>query len=395
VGTVFSPYDPRHRGDPHPIYHRMRERVPVCREIEPETGRPVWFLTRYVDVQRALRHPALGRDFDRLPPDLAAGHRSARDQVRAELQLGAHLLNLDPPEHTRVRGLMTPAFGARTATVLESRIARTADELLDSIDDGETDLIEAFALPLPVTVIGELLGVPIGDRIQFRSWVEDMFRVGGEPARRSGTALIGYLRTTIAHRRAAPGDDLLSQLIQADLTEVELVSNAFLLLVAGHETTVNLIGNGTLELLRHPDQLDRLRDRPELMESAVEEMLRFNGPVEATPLRYASADLDLGGVAIPRGEAVLPVLLAANRDPASFPEPDRFDVARDPNRHLGFGHGSHYCLGAQLARLEARIALTALIQRFPRLSLATDRLEWLPSLNIRGVRRLPVRSGKE
>jgi cytochrome P450 len=394
---VFDPLDPEHRPDPHPLYHRMRSEAPVHRGTEPSTGRGIWFLTRYAHVQRALHHPALRREFDRLPAALAAPHRAARDRTREGMGLGRHVLNLDPPDHTRLRRLITPAFGARTSAALAPRIRRVTADLLDPVD-GEVDLVEALAMPLPVIVIAELLGIPGDDRTRFRRWVDGIFRSADEPTRhRSATELVSYLEGWIARRRHRPADDLLSRLASAEqqgdrLSHTELLSTVFLLLVAGHETTVNLIGNGVLELLRHPGELARLRRRPGLVASAVEEILRFNGPVKASTLRFAFDDVDFDGVMVPRGEAVMPLLLAANRDPAVFPEPDRFDITRDPNRHLGFGHGIHFCLGAQLARLEGRIAIDALVRRFPTLALATDpgQLDWLPGHPLHGVRRLPV-----
>jgi cytochrome P450 len=393
-----DPWDPAHRPDPHPLYRRMREQAPVFRTTGPQTGRGFWFLTRYADVQRALRDPDLGRDFERLPEELAAPHRLADENPLT--MMNRHVLNLDPPDHTRLRRLMTPAFGARTVAALEPRVKEVTAELLDAMaaTGGEADLIDALALPLPITVIAELLGIPIDDRSQFRQWVDDILRATDpDQFRRSGEEFVAYLVERIERRRRDPGGDLLSQLIEAEergdrLSPVELLSCAVLLLIAGHETTVNLIGNGTLELLRHPDQLARLRARPDLIGAAVEEILRYNGPVEHSRHLFAMADVDFGGTVVPRGEIVMPVLLAANRDPAVFSEPDVFDIGRDPNRHLGFGNGIHFCLGAPLARLEGRIAIEAMLRRFPGLALAADpdRLEWAPGLMLRGVRRLPV-----
>jgi cytochrome P450 len=228
--------------------------------------------------------------------------------------------------------------------------------------------------------------------------VEVILRSGDQDAlRRAGTEFVAYVNERISQRRASPGEDLLSHLIAAQeqgdrLSPAELLAAVFLLLIAGHETTVNLIGNGVLELLRHPDQLARLRAAPELIGSTVEEILRFNGPVEHSRGLFAAADVAFDGGMVPAGSLVLPVLLAANRDPAVFDRPDTFDITREPNRHLGFGHGIHFCLGAPLARLEGRIAIDALVQRFPRLAMAVDpdELEWTPDLFLRGVRRLPV-----
>jgi cytochrome P450 len=394
---LFHPTDPAHLPDPHPLFHRMREQAPVYRFVGPQTGRSFWFLTRYADVQRALQDPDVGREVDRLPEELAATHRQWQDDGLQMVR--RNVLNLDPPDHTRLRRLMTPAFGARTVAAMRPRIEEITAGLVDAAaGDGGFDLIDAVALPLPILVIAELLGIPIDDHAQFRIWVDDLLRsTDRDRVRSSGMEFIAYINERIDERRAAPGEDLLSQLIQAEedgdrLDRTELLSSVFLLLIAGHETTVNLIGNGMLELLRHSDQLARLRAQPELIDSAVEEILRFNGPVGHSAMQFAMADVDFDGVRIPQGDIVVPVLLAANRDPAVFPEPDEFDISRSPNRHLGFGHGIHYCLGAPLARLEGRIAIDALLRRFPTLSLAVEpaALEWNSSLFLRGVRRLPL-----
>jgi cytochrome P450 len=395
---LFHPTDPAHLPDPHPLFHRMREQAPVYRFVGPQTGRSFWFLTRYADVQRALQDPDVGREVDRLPEELAATHRQWQDDGLQMVR--RNVLNLDPPDHTRLRRLMTPAFGARTVAAMRPRIEEITAGLVDAAagGGGGFDLIDAVALPLPILVIAELLGIPIDDHAQFRIWVDDLLRsTDRDRVRSSGMEFIAYINERIDERRAAPGEDLLSQLIQAEedgdrLDRTELLSSVFLLLIAGHETTVNLIGNGMLELLRHSDQLARLRAQPELIDSAVEEILRFNGPVGHSAMQFAMADVDFDGVRIPQGDIVVPVLLAANRDPAVFPEPDEFDISRSPNRHLGFGHGIHYCLGAPLARLEGRIAIDALLRRFPTLSLAVEpaELEWNSSLFLRGVRRLPL-----
>jgi len=254
-----------------------------------------------------------------------------------------------------------------------------------------------LAQPLPVVVAAELIGFPIDDRARLRRWSDEMVRSrDAGRVRRAGLEFIAYLENTLDHRREHTGGDLLSQLILAEqsgrMSHRELVSSVFQLLLAGDETTVNLIGNAMVELLRHPDQLNRLRARPELLESALEEAIRFNGPVGYTNMLVALADVEIGGSTIPCGDTVVPMLLAANRDPAVFADPDTFDIGRWPNRHLGFGHGIHFCLGATLARLQARAAVGALALRFPDLALAVaaDELEWTPDLFLHGVLRLPV-----
>ncbi|MFI6323634.1 cytochrome P450 [Nonomuraea sp. NPDC050556] len=369
--------------DPHALFHRMREQAPVHRQ-----GRGFWYLTRYDDVQRALLDPDVGRQLDRLPPELAARHRHGDPLAMVR----RNVFNLDPPDHTRLRRLLAPAFGPRTVAVLDRRIHEVVGELVGGLS-GEADGIADLALPLPLLIVADLLGFPAADGARLRAWSDAMLR-SGNPARvrASGMEFLAY----VEERLKEPGDGLLARLVKAeDISHHEVVSSAFQLLFAGDETTVNLIGNAVLELLRHPGQLRRLRERPELIDSAVEEVIRFNGPVGHSRPLYALADVRFGATVVPRGDVVVPVLLAANRDPAVFPSPDVFDIARSPNRHLGFGHGIHFCLGAALARLQARAAVGALVRRFPGLSLAVDpgELEWTPDLFLHGVRSLPLRLG--
>ncbi|MEU7887807.1 cytochrome P450 [Microbispora bryophytorum] len=400
--TIEQPFDPaaaRHRPNPHPLLHSMREHAPVYRYVSPVSGRVLWYLTRYADVQRVLLDPDVGRQLDRLPPELAAPHRRAESRDPLAM-LRRNVFHLDPPDHTRIRRLMAPAFGTRTVAVLERHVQRVAGELVDGMAaaGGEADLIRDLALPLPILVVAELLGLPSEDRARLRGWSDEI--VGsGDPfrVRRAGMEFMAYAGERIDERRAHPGDDLLSRLAEAEragaIGRMELISSVFQLLLAGDETTVNLIGNGVLELLRHPRELERLRARPELIGSMVEEALRYNGPVGHSRPLYALADVEIGGRVIPRGDIVVPVLLAANRDPAAFPRPDVFDIGRSPNRHLGFGHGAHFCLGAALARMQAAAAIGALLRGFPEIALAVDPadLEWTPDLFLHGVRRLPLR----
>jgi cytochrome P450 len=365
--------------------------------VHPASGITSWYLTRYADVQRALRDPDLGRQLDRLPDEIADRYR--RWEFDPLAMVRRNVFNLDPPDHTRLRRLITPAFGARTVAAVERRVRQVVGELVDAMPAaGEVDVIAELALPLPVVVVAELVGFPIDDRARLRAWSDEMLR-SRDPARvrRAGAEFVAYVTGKVDERRAHPGDDLLSRLIRAQeadgaISPAELVATVFQLLLAGDETTVNLIGNAVLELLQHPDQLARLRARPELIDSAVEEAIRFNGPVGHSRPLYALSDVEIGGVVIPRGDTVVPVLLAANRDPAVFARPDDFDIGRDPNRHLGFGHGIHFCLGAALARWQARAAIGAFVRRYPEMALAVDpaELEWTPDLFLRGVRRLPV-----
>jgi cytochrome P450 len=302
---------------------------------------------------------------------------------------------------------VSKAFTPRVVEGLRPRIQRMVDDLITRAERaGSMDLIEEFAYPIPVSVICEMLGVPIEDHERFKGWGLDIARgldsvllpPESDIPRRSGVArhaLSDYFRGLIAERRAAPRGDLLSALIAAEeagdkLSEDELIATCNLLLIAGHETTVNLIGNGTLALLRHPAELRRLREHPELIGSAVEELLRYDGPVQRTA-RIPSIDVTIGGRTIPRGAMVMPFIGAADRDPAPFPNPDRLDLARADNRHIAFGLGIHFCLGAPLARVEGQIAIGTLVRRLPKLALDVAQPECRQSLTLRGLKALPVR----
>jgi cytochrome P450 len=316
------------------------------------------------------------------------------------------MLDRDPPDHTRLRALVSKAFTQKALERLRPHIQQIVDGLLRRVEGkGTMDLIEEFAYPLPVQVICEMLGVPVADHERFKGWGLDIARgldaimlpPDSEVAKHSIAArhaLSDYFRGLVAERRAAPREDMLSALIAAEeagdtLNEDELLATCLLLLVAGHETTVNLIGNGTLALLRHPDQLQKLRDNPALIGSAVEELLRYDGPVQRTA-RIPSEDITIGGRTIPKGEMVMPFLGAADRDPAQFPDPDRLDITRADNHHIAFGMGIHFCLGAPLARMEGQIAINTMLKRLSKLHLATDRPEYRESLTLRGVKSLLV-----
>jgi hypothetical protein len=389
----FNPMAPEFVADPYPTYHRLRAEDPVH-----HSPLGFWVLTRYEDVVAALRDP-------RLAKEAIAAFVAARLGV-APLGIGLSMLDRDPPDHTRLRGLVSKAFTPRVVERLRPHIQSIVDGLLDRVEDARAmDLIEDFAYPLPVVVICEMLGVPVEDRDRFKGWGLDIARgldglllpPDSDVIKRSiasRTALAQYFRGLIAERRASPRADMLSDLIAAEeagdkLSENELLATCILLLVAGHETTVNLIGNGSLALLRHPDQLRRLRDDPGLIGTAVEELLRYDGPVQRTA-RIPSEDVTLGGRTIPKGEMVMPFIGAADRDPTQFPDPDRLDITRADNRHIAFGWGIHFCLGAPLARVEGQIAIGTLVQRLPKLALATDRPEYRQSLTLRGLTTLPV-----
>ena len=390
----FNPMDAEFIENPYPTYHRLRAADPVH-----HSPMGFWVLTRYEDVVATLRDP-------RFAKEAIATFVAARFGVDVPPGLGLSMLDRDPPDHTRLRGLVSKAFTPRVVEGLRPRVQQVVDGLIARVADrGSMDLIEESAYPIPVVVICEMLGVPVEDHERFKGWSLDLARgldaillpPEADVMKRSTTARKGlaeYFRELIAERRAAPRDDLLSALIAAEeagdtLTENELLATLILLLVAGHETTVNLIGNGALALLRHPDQLRRLRDDPGLIGSAVEELLRYDGPVQRSA-RIPSEDVTIGGQTIKAGEMVMPFIGAADRDPAQFPEPDRLDITRADNRHIAFGWGIHFCLGAPLARIEGQIAINTLLRRLPKLALATDRPEYRTSLTLRGLKALPV-----
>jgi len=378
--------------DPYAVHARLRARRPVTPVVLPG-GTGTWLITGYAEARAALADPRLSKHMPGWHPE--------PDSIFAALDL--HMLNSDPPDHERLRKLVNKAFTARRVQRLRPRItAITAGLLEDMSTRTEADLLASFAFPLPITVICELLGIPAGDRDDFRTWSATIVSNAAAPEvfQAHATAMARYFVALLAAKRREPGDDLLSALIAArdeedGLSENELVSMAFLLLVAGHETTVNLIASGVLALLLNPAELARLRAEPALIGGAVEELLRYVNPVNHTTFRCAAEPVEIGGVRISRGDPVLVALSGANRDPARFGDPDRLDLGRDSAGHLAFGHGIHYCLGAPLARLEAEIAVSALLARFGSISLAVpaESLRWRPSTLIHGLESLPVRLG--
>ncbi|MFC9440501.1 cytochrome P450 [Nocardia sp. NPDC057030] len=388
---------------PYPFYRRLRSDGPVHR-ISLPTGVRAWLVVGYDAAKEVLRHPDIRKD-----PNTAAGAEArhsasgASGVTSANRRSSYHLLNADPPRHARLRKLVAPAFAPARMAALESRVVSIADGLLDRIaaaGAARVDLLEQYAFPLPITVICELLGVPVEDRAQFRDWSTAVVDVSmSEPAamRTATDALVAYFDQLVALRRTRGlGDDLISHMLTAAedgdrLSLDELISMAFLILVAGHETTVNLIGNTVLTLLTDPPRYRALAEDPDSVTPLIEEVLRHNGPVNIATLRYTGAPITLGSTDIPAGELVLVALGSANRDERHFTEPTTFDPGR-PANHIAFGHGIHYCLGAGLARLEARVALTRLVARFPDLRLAVDagELRWRESILIRGLLELPV-----
>jgi cytochrome P450 len=394
----YDLWSPEARIDLLPVYARMRREAPVARLLSPSQRVPLWVVSRYKDSLELLRDPRFIKDKYKLSEE--ARHRYFRvDEIG---HIDKHMLNADPPDHTRLRSLVAQAFTSRRVEDLRPRINAIAQRLLAALPvHGSVDLIEAFAYPLPVTVIAELLGVPTEDQDRFREWTTILLTppVGGnvEPIRKTALQLQQYFQSFLARRRAEPRDDLTSALLAAEeqgdrLTGLELMSMVFLLMIAGHETTVNLIANGIWALLRHPEQLERLRANPALIDSAVEEMLRYCGPVRHTTSRFAAQDTEFLGQVIPAGEMIMAALLSANHDPEHFAEPERFDITRQPNRHIAFGFGLHFCIGAPLARLEASIAIPLLLERMPQLRFGSEpsALRWRHGLLIHGLELLPI-----
>jgi cytochrome P450 len=388
----LDPFLPEHRRDPYPLYRKLRELDPVHRS----PAGPL-ILTRHADATAVLRDPRFSSN-----PSHLGGERPQVGPRRVDTKV---LLFLDPPDHTRLRSLVAKAFTPAVVRRLRPRVEQLVAELLDAAAErGSLELIADLAYPLPVAVICELLGVPAEDRALFGTWSSDASRLldrdidlDEAAVERGGAAIAGfteYFGGLIQRRRAEPRDDLLSGLIAAEedgqrLSWEELFTTIILLYLAGHETTVNLIGNGTLALLRHPDQLERLRRDPSLAPSAVEELLRYDSPVHLTA-RIATTDLAVAGVPVPRGDQVIALVAAANHDPAVFADPDDLDVGRRDNRHLSFSAGMHYCLGAALARLEGEVAFAALLRRFPRLELADPEPQLREHFVLRGLRSLDL-----
>ncbi|MFJ3901737.1 cytochrome P450 [Streptomyces sp. NPDC090025] len=406
----LSAYGADFTANPYPYYAALRASGPVHEILTPE-GVPAWLIVGHEEARAALVDPRLVKDVTAV-----TGFVPLEFEV-----IGRNLLGVDPPDHTRLRKLVAGEFTVRRVEALRPRVQELTDELLDAMAAGKAgepgnsgqsgepgrtagagraDLVDAFAFPLPITVICELLGVPTADRDTFRAWSnEAVAPTGALSEREVFDGFGGYLDALIEDKRAAgPQDDLLSALIATRaedgdrLALSELRALAFLLLVAGHETTVNLIATTVRLLLGHPEQLAALRADFGLLDQVIEESLRYDGPVETATYRFAAEDVDLAGTAVPAGSVVLVGLAAAGHDPARFADPERFDTRRDPRGHLAFGHGIHYCLGAPLARLEAKVAIRSLLERFPRLALdpATEPYTWLPGILIRGTRELPV-----
>jgi pimeloyl-[acyl-carrier protein] synthase len=393
---IFDPRLPEFHANPYPFYHALREKDPVH-----QSPMGFWVLTRYDDVVTSLRDPRYGRDGFAPLIEATYGPETAKGN------LPRSMLMRDPPDHTRLRALVNKAFTPRVIEGMRAHIQAIVDRLLDKVQGARSmDVIDDLAYPLPVTVICEMLGVPLDDQDAIKGWSSDIARsldaIGlmadpdivarGVAARRN---LTEYFRRLLPERRQHPKADLLSLLIAVEeqgdkLNEGELLAMCLLLFIAGHETTVNLIGNGTLALLEHPDQMARFNDDPALIPSAIEELLRYDSPVQWTA-RITTANVELGGREIPSGSMIIAAIGAANRDPSHFSDPDRLDIARADNRHVSFGFGIHFCLGAPLARVEGQIALGTLLRRMPDLALQTGAtLDWRESSALRGLKGLPV-----
>ena len=400
TGVTYNPLDRRYGSDPYPLYRRLRERDPVHRTWLMSG----WVLSRHADVLDVLHDPRFSADESNQPGfEKFIERRRKLGLMDRDEELGTSMLRSDPPDHTRLRKLVSKAFTPNAVSALAGKIEGLVEEQLDAVAaSGEMDVIRDIAYPLPVIVIAEMIGVPREDQARFKHWSTEIVKSIGfsdihseRASVMAGRELRAYFREMAEQRRDDPRDDLMSGLLAAEeegdrLTLPEVFNLLELILLAGNETTTNLIGNGILALLRNPDQHEALKGDPSLLQSAVEEMLRYDCPVQATS-RIALEDLDFGGARVRKGQSVMLLIGSANRDPAKFDDPDRFDVRRSPNEHIAFGHGVHFCLGSNLARLEARAAIGALVERFPSMKLATDRPRWRHNIILHGLDELPVR----
>jgi pimeloyl-[acyl-carrier protein] synthase len=394
--SLFHLLDPEVLANPYPLYARLRAEDPV--HWDPYLH--AWVVTRYADVVQVFQQ--MSADRTPSPERLAALGMGRLGPIAAVMV--RQMLFLDPPEHTRVRGLAAAAFTPRRVDHLRERIQEITDTLIDAVvGERQMDVMDAIANPLPAIVTAEMFGMPSGDHRMLKDWSQDFAEMLGNfqhnPGRiarvlASVEAMSSYFRDLVRQQADKPTEGLINAFATAEVdgdrfTEEEVVANIIVTMVGGQETTTNLIGNGVLTLLRNPDQLQRLRDEPTLIPSAVEELLRYESPSQHTA-RIARTDIELGGKAIRERDAVIAVMGAANRDPERFPDPDRLDLGRTENRHLAFAWASHFCFGAPLARLEGQIVLTSLLQRLPELGLASPKVEWRPNLGLRGLVALPV-----
>lgn len=397
LDDVFS-----HQHNPYPYYAQLREQGPLSHFSW--RGVDMWLATTYDDAITILKDPRFTLDRRKL---VAAEDRQTAEKKPAYVPLLGmpHLLSTDAPDHTRLRTLVSKAFTPRMIEQMQPHVQQITDTLLDAVQErGEMDLIADFAFPLPITVILDMLGIPTTHRQQFRMWTQAMVqgasRAPGteEPGRAAEESFVNYIKTLIAERREHPDDSLIYKLVQAEeqgdtLSESELITMILLLITAGHETMVNLLGNGMLALLEHVEQMELLRSDPALLPAAIEELLRYTAPVSLSSPRWACEDITLHGQNIRKGEMVRCALLAANTDPQRFPDPEALNILRQEKQHVSFGRGMHFCLGAPLARLEGQIAIGTLLQRFPhlRLALAAEQLAWREAGSLRVLAALPVK----
>ncbi len=394
-----------YRANPFPFYAQMREHEPVYHATGLKISPSVWMISRYDDVLAAFKDDAR---FVKDPNNARPGNKALKSPLMPSSveALGRNMLYVDDPDHARLRNLVHKVFTPKLIEAMRAQVRDRTHELLDKAQNSrrQFDLLHEFAMPLPVMVISQMLGIPDKDQPRFQRWSTNTLKITG--SRRPLTMMqavpsilmfMRYLRQLFRERRENPQDDLVTALVQVEeegdrMSEDELVAMVFLLLIAGHETTMNLLATGTLNLLQFPDQMERLRREPEIAKSAVEELLRYASPVDQATHRFASEDIDMYDVTIPQGEMVLLMIGSANRDEQHFVNPDQLDLTRNPNRHLAFGMGVHYCLGAPLARLEAQVAFPILLERLPDLRLAVpeDQLEWRNSILVRGMEAMPV-----
>ena len=394
--SLYQLLDPEVLADPYPLYHRLRNEDPV--HWDPFLC--AWVVTRYQDVVHVLHY--FSADRTPTPEQLTAMGLSAMNPI-AQVMV-KQMLFMDAPAHTRLRILASTAFSPARVAVLRSHIQEIVDELIDAIEaSGRLDVIEDFAYPLPAIVTAEMLGVPVNDRDQLKAWSADFAEMLGNfqhnPDRiprvlRSVEEMTVYFMARMTEMREHPQPGLIHSLMTAEvngerLTDEEVVANSIVTMVGGQETTTNLIGNGVLSLLRNPGELQKLRKDPTLIANAVEELLRYESPSQHTA-RIAPADVVLGGRQIRKGQAVIAVMAAGNRDPEQFPDPDKLDLGRDAKRHLAFGWAAHFCFGAALARIEGQIAFETLLRRLPELRLTPGQLTWRENLGLRGLTALPA-----
>jgi cytochrome P450 len=395
--------DPLFHANPELTFMELRHKAPIQKIILNDDF-PIWLISKFDDAVNVLRDPR----FIKSPNNLKTLHsepseRKTKETTSSYILRRFHMLANDPPEHTRLRGFAQKAFTPKIATRMRPRIQEITNELIDKIkNDNKFDFIDDFAYQLPIIVIAELLGLPVEDREKLRNWSDTLIEVqitqkNKKSIDESSEAFINYLNTVFALRRKNPGSDLISAFLKLEseeehLTENELYATIFLLIIAGHETTVNLISNGMHSLLCHPEQLTLLKNNPALIHSAVEEILRYNGPVTNSTMRLAAEDVLINGITIKKGEGVLTIFASANQDESKFDNSLNFDITRKNNKHLAFGYGIHFCIGAPLARLECEIAINTIVNRLPNIKLDTtaDPPEWRTSNIIRGLKKFPV-----